>query len=81
MRSNEDLVKDIAKNGHSVGAHSDKHLLYCDWTKRDSLLLSENHIKEDILHSLQSLKKLEIRQKYFMPLFERYNKKVVEIAS
>lgn len=81
VRSNKDLVKTIAKNGHFVGAHSDKHLLYCDWTKRDSLLHSENRIKEDILQNLNALKKLEIHPKYFMPPYEWYNQKVVEIAS
>ncbi len=81
VRNNEDIVKDIAKNGHFVGAHSDKHLLYCDWTKRDSLLHSENRIKKDILQNLHVLKKLEIYPKYFMPPYEWYNKKVVEIAS
>ena len=50
VRSYEGLVKDIAKNGHFVGAHSDKHLLYCDWTNRDSLLHSENRIKERIFY-------------------------------
>ena len=81
VRNNEALAQGIAKNGHFVGAHSDKHLLYCDWTKRDSLLHSENRIKEDILQNLHALKKLGIRPKYFMPPYEWYNKKVVHIAS
>ncbi|WP_117884352.1 polysaccharide deacetylase family protein [Aureibaculum luteum] len=81
VRNNEGLVKDIAKQGHFVGAHSDKHLLYCDWTKRDSLLYSEKRIKEDILQNLLALKKLDIHPKYFMPPYEWYNKKVVKIAS
>ena len=81
VRSYEDLVKEIAKNGHYVGAHSDKHLLYCDWYNRDSLLHSENHIKEDILQNLLALKKLGILSTYFMPPYEWYNQKVVEIAS
>lgn len=81
VRNNEDLVISIAKNGHFVGAHSDKHILYCDWIKRDSLLHSENRIKEDILQNLNELKKLGIRPNYFMPPYEWYNKKVVHIAS
>jgi peptidoglycan/xylan/chitin deacetylase (PgdA/CDA1 family) len=81
IRNYTGLVKDIAEKGHFVGAHSDKHLLYCDWTKRDSLLHSENRIREDILNNLQELKKLNINPKYFMPPYEWYNKKVVEIAS
>ncbi len=81
VRSHADLVKDIAKSGHYVGAHSDKHLLYCDWTKRDSLLLSEDRIKEDILQNLRELKKLGISPTYFIPPYEWYNKRVVAIAA
>ena len=81
VRNNKGLVINIRNNGHYVGAHSDKHLLYCDWNKRDSLLHSEKRIKEDILQNLRALKKLGIRSKYFMPPYEWYNKKVVEIAS
>lgn len=81
VRNNECLVKEIAKNGHFVGAHSDKHLLYCDWVKRDSLLYSENLIKEDIDQNLQVLNKLGIYPNYFMPPYEWYNQKVAAIAA
>jgi peptidoglycan/xylan/chitin deacetylase (PgdA/CDA1 family) len=80
VRSHANLTKAIDQKGHYVGAHSDKHLLYCDWTKRDSLLHAENQIKEDISQNLISLKKLRIGPKYFMPPYEWYNKKIVEIA-
>ena len=80
IREHADLVKAINKNGHFIGAHSDKHLLYCDWLKRDSLLLSAVDIKTDILHNLQALEIIGIRPKYFMPPYEWHNQKVVEIA-
>jgi peptidoglycan/xylan/chitin deacetylase (PgdA/CDA1 family) len=80
VRQYAELVKLIAGSGHFTGAHSDKHLLYCDWNKRDSLLLSPDEIKADILHNLQALENLGIRSDYFMPPYEWYNQKVVEIA-
>ncbi len=80
IRHNTALVKNIAKAGHYVGAHSDKHLLYCDWTKRDSLLFPIAEIKADISNNLQKLNKLGIYPRYFMPPYEWYNRKVVEIA-
>ena len=80
IQNNGQLVKDIAEEGHFIGAHSDKHLLYCDWSKRDSLLHPTDKIKADIFHNLQKLKDLGIRPKYFMPPYEWYNQKVVEIA-
>lgn len=81
VRNNKGLVINIRNSGHYVGAHSDKHLLYCDWNKRDSLLHSEKRIKEDIIQNLHALKKLGILSKYFMPPYEWYNQKVVKIAS
>lgn len=81
VRSHTHLVKTIAVQGHFVGAHSDKHLLYCDWTHRDSLLHTTEKIKSDILQNLLVLKRLGIHPKYFMPPYEWHNKKVVAIAS
>lgn len=80
VRNHEDLVKTIGLDGHYIGAHSDQHLLYCDWLKRDSLLFSPNIIKEDISNNLKALNALGIYPDYFMPPFEWYNKKVVAIA-
>jgi peptidoglycan/xylan/chitin deacetylase (PgdA/CDA1 family) len=80
VQNHGQLVKDIAKGGHFIGAHSDKHILYCDWSRRDSLLYSSDKIKADILHNLQKLKNMDIHPEYFMPPYEWYNQKVVEIA-
>lgn len=80
IRKKSKLVKEISLAGHFVGAHSDKHLLYCDWTKRDSLLFPEQQIKADILNNLNELSRMGIHPKYFMPPYEWYNKQVVQIA-
>ncbi|GJM29632.1 MAG: hypothetical protein DHS20C17_22670 [Cyclobacteriaceae bacterium] len=80
IRNHRNLVKEIVADNHFVGAHSDRHLLYCDWSKRDSLLHSTEEIREDILHNLQTLGDLGISPNYFMPPYEWYNGKVVEIA-
>ncbi len=80
IQNHGQLVKDIAKDGHFIGAHSDKHLQYNDWSKRDSLLHSSDIIKADISNNLQKLIKMDIHPKYFMPPYEWYNQKVVEIA-
>jgi len=81
VRKYEELVLTIAADGHYVGAHSDKHLLYCDWTRRDSLLHPERKIKADIQSNLEALHQLEIYPTVFMPPYEWYNRKVVEIAA
>lgn len=80
VRMQTGLTKRMAAEGHFIGAHSDKHLLYCDWEKRDSLLLSQKKIKKDILDNLNELKVLGIEPTYFLPPYEWYNQEVVEIA-
>jgi peptidoglycan/xylan/chitin deacetylase (PgdA/CDA1 family) len=80
VRSHSELVKSIHDAGHFVGAHSDKHLLYCDWTKRDSLLVSPEAIKKDIQDNLSALKELKIFPKIFLPPYEWYNQEVVMLA-
>ncbi len=80
VRTQASLTKRIAAEGHYVGAHSDKHLLYCDWERRDSLLFSAEEIRKDIADNLFELEKLEIEPTYFLPPYEWYNQRVVEIA-
>src|SRR5687768_15440519 len=42
------LITKLKNDGHYMGAHSDEHLLYADWVKRDSLLVSEKEFKQDL---------------------------------
>src|SRR5688500_17039955 len=35
------LVRRMVHEGHYVGPHSDKHLLYCDWEARERSLVTE----------------------------------------
>jgi len=81
IRNNLNLVIAIDSSGHFVGAHSDKHLLYCDWNKRDSLLHGTSTIKRDIYNNLIALNDLGIIPKYFMPPYEWYNTEIVKIAA
>lgn len=84
VRKDPGWVKRLYKDGHYVGAHSDKHLLYCDWTKRDSLLETLAVIEKDLRDNLQALKKLKIpltKTKFFMPPYEWYNREVYDLVS
>ena len=70
------LLKQIVKNGHYLGPHSDKHLLYCSWKNRDSLLVSKEIFQKDLKQNLSILKNrsgLSTRIPYFLPPFEWYN--------
>ena len=69
-------IKKLKQQGHFLGAHSDKHLLYCDWTKRDSLLVTREEFRKDLLSNYEEMEKFGIRKKdalFFLPAYEWYN--------
>ena len=78
------LIKDLKKDGHYLGAHSDKHLLYADWTKRDSLLVSRKQFTEDLLENYKHMERFGVKPSdalYFIPPFEWYNSTIAQWTS
>jgi peptidoglycan/xylan/chitin deacetylase (PgdA/CDA1 family) len=81
---NRQLIKQLIAEGHYLGAHSDKHLLYADWTKRDSLLVQRSEMEKDLLANYNELKTFGISPKkaaYFLPPYEWYNQSIVDWVS
>ncbi len=81
VRNNRDLTQALYKAGHYVGAHSDRHLLYCDWSNRDSLLVSIPEIKKDLEANINALAVAGIprrKTRVFMPPFEWYNREIAQ---
>lgn len=69
-------IRALIDAGHSLGAHSDRHLLYCDWGNRDSLLVSREEFIGDLENNYLEMKKFGIDRAdfpYFLPPFEWYN--------
>ena len=67
-------VQKLEKNKNYLGAHSDKHLLYCDWNKRDSSLISETQFYIDISDNYFTMGEFtNMEKKFFLPAFEWYN--------
>ena len=72
----ESLIKRLKSDGHYLGPHSDRHLLYCSWTNRDSLLVSKDQFTRDLLANFSAMEKFGIKKKnarYFIPPYEWYN--------
>jgi endoglucanase len=70
------ILTALKQNGNYLGSHSDKHLLYCDWTKRDSLLVTKKQFTEDLQNAYKELKQWGIEKNeahYFLPPYEWYN--------
>ena len=72
----ESLIRSLISEDHYLGAHSDKHLLYCDWINRDSLLLTRKEFIYDLENNYEVMKQFGISKKnslYFLPPYEWYN--------
>lgn len=70
------LIIRLKQDGHYLGPHSDKHLLYADWNKRDSLLVTKNEFVNDLLKNYKRMARFKIRKAdalYFLPPYEWYN--------
>jgi len=75
------IVQRLRKAGHYLGPHSNDHLLYCDWTNRDSLLVTQYDFAGDLLVNLDIMKGEGIntlKLKYFLPPFEWYNDSIAQ---
>ena len=73
------IIASLKKDGHYLGAHSDKHLLYCSWEKRDSLLVTKDTFTLDLKSNYAEMKRFGINHsdaRYFLPPYEWYNDSV-----
>ena len=73
------VIRRLKSDGHYLGAHSDRHLLYADWTKRDSLLVTKKQFMKDLNKNYKRMKAFGVRKTdapYFLPPYEWYNKSI-----
>ncbi len=72
----KNAVEKLKHDGHYLGPHSDQHLLYCDWVKRDSLFVTKDSFDHDIEQALQTMKanRLPVHHpQFFIPPYEWWN--------
>jgi peptidoglycan/xylan/chitin deacetylase (PgdA/CDA1 family) len=82
--SHKEVTETLINGGHYIGPHSDKHLLYCSWGKRDSLLVSQKEFFSDLENNYKELSKTGITKKkasVFMPPYEWYNDSIATWAA
>lgn len=69
-------IRNLRDQGHYLGAHSDQHLLYCSWEDRDSLLVTQQQFKKDVIDNYLEMNRFGIDRSdapFFMPAYEWYN--------
>lgn len=74
-------IRKLANDGHYLGPHSDEHLLYCDWNKRDSLLVNKEVFETDIRKNLQAMQALHLpvyTPHFFIPPYEWWNDSIAK---
>jgi len=76
------VIRDIIRQGHYVGGHSDNHLLYASWDNRQQSLVSPDSLIADFRQNMLELTKYGIdmeQVRYFLPPYEYYNKEHVRL--
>ena len=83
-KQNAKLIDQLIADGHYLGAHSDHHLLYADWNKRDSLLVKRSDFEKDLRANYKEMNAFGINSQkanFFLPPYEWYNKAVISWGS
>ncbi|MBS1666923.1 MAG: glycoside hydrolase family 9 protein [Bacteroidetes bacterium] len=74
--SQASVIKDLYKYGFYLGPHSNEHLLYCDWGKRDSTLIDRGTFVHDLNLNKQAMEDLQVlgsNGNFFIPPYEWWN--------
>lgn len=75
-KKNKKVIRRLIRDGHYLGAHSDKHLLYAAWENRDSLLVTEEEFLNDLIENYRIMGQFGLRKddiRFFIPPYEWYN--------
>lgn len=76
MSEHEGVIRRIIADGHYIGGHSDRHLLYADWdTVRTNRVTSDSLIR-DLRANYVELERFGITKEsapYFLPPYEWYH--------
>ena len=73
------LLKRLIADGHYMGAHSDKHLLYNEWDEQRTLQVTEKDFKQDLRANYSEMEKFGIKKEnayYFLPPYEWYDEHI-----
>jgi peptidoglycan/xylan/chitin deacetylase (PgdA/CDA1 family) len=80
----EPLVRRVIAEGHYLGPHSDKHLLYCAWDNAKKTLVTRDEFGTDLTANLQKIQRFGVKRtkvKFFLPSFEQYNSDITAWSS
>jgi peptidoglycan/xylan/chitin deacetylase (PgdA/CDA1 family) len=70
------IIHRIQAEGHYLGPHSDRHLLYNAWENADSLLVTRSRFREDLRNNLKEIRRVggtPSKTTFFLPPYEWCN--------
>lgn len=76
------VIHRIIKDGHYVGGHSDKHILYASWEDRQQTLVAPDSLIADFERNMEALGDYGIKLSetlYFLSPYEWYNQETVSL--
>lgn len=74
------LIRRVVSEGHYLGPHSDKHLLYADWKAPEKTLVTQKEFRRDLEANLKKITAFGVPRSdvnYFLPPFEWFNADIV----
>lgn len=75
------ILQQLQQQGHYLGAHSDAHLLYNDWTHRSKTLVTHDSAIIDYRRNLNAMREagLQVRpDQRFIPPYEWWNEEIAQ---
>jgi peptidoglycan/xylan/chitin deacetylase (PgdA/CDA1 family) len=73
------VIRGLAEDGHYLGPHSDRHLLYCDWDDREKTLVGRDEFRADLEANFREMERFGVareRGHLFIPPYEWYNREI-----
>jgi len=83
------LADRLKREGHLLGPHSDRHLLYCSWDSARTTLITRHEFRQDFFNNVLKIAPAELRESvfgggprrgtsYLLPPFEHYNRDIAD---
>jgi peptidoglycan/xylan/chitin deacetylase (PgdA/CDA1 family) len=75
------LIQRIVAEGHYLGPHSDKHVLYCPWDGPKKTLVTHAEFQADLESNLKKIEGFGVKRaqiRYFLPPYEHYDQDIVD---
>lgn len=72
-------IRGLAADGHYLGPHSDRHLLYCPWDDREKTLVRRDEFRADLEANFREMERFGVRREkgcLFIPPYEWYNRDI-----